>query len=86
MATMNSIIEYVDGVKPNAYDDEVKYRWINTLEGKIHRHLFCQHVPKQKALREQCFLFWRYYSRIRSRSARSRAESGSVSPQAKLRA
>ena len=46
MATMNSIIEYVDGVKPNAYDDEVKYRWINTLEGLISREVHGVSAPE----------------------------------------
>lgn len=35
MATMNTVIERVDGLKPNAYTDEDKYRWINQLEGII---------------------------------------------------
>ena len=35
MATMNSVIEYVDGVKPNAYTDDDKYKWINNLEGIV---------------------------------------------------
>ena len=26
-------------------------------------HLFCQHEPKQKALRKKCFLFWTCYAR-----------------------
>jgi hypothetical protein len=46
MATMNSVIEYVDGVKPNAYDDEVKYRWINTLEGLISREVHDVRAPE----------------------------------------
>lgn len=33
--TMNGVIEYVDGVKPNVFTDDDKYRWINTLEGLI---------------------------------------------------
>ncbi len=35
MATMNKVIEYVDGVKPNAYDDEAKYDWISRVESMI---------------------------------------------------
>lgn len=35
MATMNTVIERVDGLKPNAYTDEDKYRWINQLEGIV---------------------------------------------------
>lgn len=33
--TIQEIIDYVDGVKPNAYDDEEKLQWINELERKI---------------------------------------------------
>lgn len=35
MATMNSTIEYIDGVKPNVFTDEDKYSWINRLEGMV---------------------------------------------------
>lgn len=35
MATMNTVIERIDGLKPNAYTDEDKYRWINALEGTV---------------------------------------------------
>lgn len=35
MATMNSVIEYVDGLRPNVYEQTDKYRWINTVEGLI---------------------------------------------------
>lgn len=47
MATMNSVIEYVDGVKPNVYSDEDKYRWINTLEGLLSAEVFCDKEPVQ---------------------------------------
>ena len=33
--TPNKVIEYVDRVRPNAYTDEDKYAWLNTLEGTI---------------------------------------------------
>ena len=33
--TPNKVIEYVDGVKPNVYTDDDKYKWINTLEGIV---------------------------------------------------
>lgn len=39
MATMNKVIEYVDRVKPNAYTDEDKYRWMRTLEGRVAREI-----------------------------------------------
>ena len=35
MATMNSVIEYIDGVKPNVYTDDDKYKWIATVDGLI---------------------------------------------------
>lgn len=35
MATMNTVIAQVDQVKPNAYSDEDKANWINTLEGMV---------------------------------------------------
>ena len=35
MATMNSIIEYVDRVKPNVYEATDKYRWLSKVEGVI---------------------------------------------------
>ena len=45
MATMNSVIEYVDGIKPNAYSDDDKYRWINTLEGMVSREVLSKDMP-----------------------------------------
>ena len=35
--TPNKVIEIVDGVKPNSYDEEMKLRWINELEGIVKR-------------------------------------------------
>lgn len=35
MATMNQVIEYVDRVKLNTYNDEDKYRWMRDLEGMV---------------------------------------------------
>lgn len=46
MATMNTVIEYVDRVKPNAFLDEDKYRWINTLEGLISRDVLGYDAPE----------------------------------------
>lgn len=46
MATMNSVIEYVDNVKPNVYDDNVKYKWINALEGLISREVMNEEAPE----------------------------------------
>jgi len=44
MATMNTVIGYVDGVKPNVYTDEDKCRWINQLEGMLSAEVF--HDPE----------------------------------------
>ena len=45
MATMNTVIEYVDRVKPNAYADDDKYRWINTLEGLVSHEVLNSNAP-----------------------------------------
>lgn len=45
MATMNTVIGYVDGVKPNVYTDEDKYRWINQLEGMLSTDVFHDTEP-----------------------------------------
>lgn len=45
MSTMNTVIEYVDGVKPNVYTDEDKYRWINTLEGMLSAEVYGDKEP-----------------------------------------
>ena len=37
MATINKVIEYVDGVKPNAYDEEAKFHWMCELDGMVAR-------------------------------------------------
>lgn len=44
--TMNEVLERVDGVKPNAYLNEDKYRWINTLEGMISEQVHDQDKPE----------------------------------------
>lgn len=37
MTTINKVIERVDAVKPNAYGEEDKTRWINQLDGMVQR-------------------------------------------------
>ena len=37
MATPNKVIEYVDKVKPNVYDQEEKFQWLCDLDGMIRR-------------------------------------------------
>ena len=34
--TAQEIIAAVDAVKPNAFDNASKLRWLNALEGRIH--------------------------------------------------
>ena len=46
MATMHTVIEYVDRVKPNAYTDDDKCRWINTLEGLVSRDVLNESAPE----------------------------------------
>lgn len=46
MATMNTVVEYVDAVKPNAYSNDDKYRWINTLEGLVSREVLNDDAPE----------------------------------------
>lgn len=46
MATMNTVIEYVDRVKPNAYTDEDKYKWINQLEGLVCMQVMDANAPE----------------------------------------
>ena len=46
MATMKTVIEYVDRVKPNAYTDEDKYRWINIAEGLVSREVLNDDAPE----------------------------------------
>lgn len=36
---MNEVIEYVDGIKPNVYAYEDKYRWMSTLDGLVAREV-----------------------------------------------
>lgn len=38
--TPNKAIEIVDRVKPNAYSEEDKFRWINDLDGMVKRMVF----------------------------------------------
>lgn len=37
--TMNEVIEYVDRVKPNAYSEDEKYKWIAQVEGLVSREV-----------------------------------------------
>lgn len=35
--TINKVIEYVDMVKPNAYEEEAKFAWLQELDGMVAR-------------------------------------------------
>lgn len=45
MATMNKVIEYIDGVKPNVYTENDKYQWIARLEGMISSEVHMDDYP-----------------------------------------
>ena len=47
MPTMNEVIQYLDTVKPNAFPDDIKYKWINTLEGMISLEVHQDEEPVQ---------------------------------------
>lgn len=46
MATMNTVIEQVDRLKPNAFTDEDKYKWINQLEGLVSVQVMEEEAPE----------------------------------------
>lgn len=50
MATMNSVIEELDEVKPNVYSEEVKYKWLSRLEGMISLEVHQNEEPIQYEL------------------------------------
>lgn len=52
MSTMNTVIAQVDGIKPNAYADEDKYRWICQLEGLLSAEVFQDEAPLCPAVPE----------------------------------
>lgn len=45
MATMNRVIEYVDEIRPNAYSDDYKYKWMSNLDGIIAREVMQIDAP-----------------------------------------
>ena len=38
--TLKECIEYVDGIKPNAFTNDQKTRWINEIEGRVQTEVF----------------------------------------------
>ena len=47
MATMNSIIEELDELKPNVFSDDAKYRWMARLDGMISLDIHLDKEPIQ---------------------------------------
>lgn len=41
--TIKEIVEFADGVKPNAFTQEQKTAWISELEGRIQQEVFLMH-------------------------------------------
>ena len=40
MATLRQVIDFVEGIKPSAYSEEIKTEWINEIEGAIQSEIF----------------------------------------------
>ncbi len=38
--TLREVIEYTDNIKPNAFTDKDKTRWINEVEGMVQTNIF----------------------------------------------
>ena len=45
MVTINKVIEMVDGMTPNTFDEEVKFQWLSRLDGMISRVIMEQEDP-----------------------------------------
>lgn len=50
MATMKSVIVELEEVKPNVIPDEIKYKWLATLDGRISIEVFGEKEAKTYAL------------------------------------
>ena len=46
MATMNTVIERVDKVKPNAFDADIKLGWLSKVEGTISTEVYGMAEPR----------------------------------------
>lgn len=49
MAKLGEVLSYVDEIRPNAYTDEQKLKWLNELEGTIQQ-LVLQRKPEETVL------------------------------------
>ena len=38
--TPSKVIEYIDGIRPNAYDEEVKLKWISNVDCMVKKLVF----------------------------------------------
>lgn len=47
ISTLNEVIERVDKVKPNTYDDNTKADWIYRMEGRLRREVIKENPPQQ---------------------------------------
>ena len=45
MATISKVIEAVDGISPNDYDPEIKFRWMAELDAMVARDVTGQEAP-----------------------------------------
>lgn len=46
MSTLNEVIERVDKVKPNTYDENTKADWLYRLDGRICREVMLKEPPE----------------------------------------
>lgn len=44
--TVKELFEYIDMVKPNAFDDADKLRWLNQFDGEIQTEMFLIKEPE----------------------------------------
>lgn len=44
--TVQELFEYIDMVKPNAFDDADKLRWLNQFDGEIQTEMFLIKEPE----------------------------------------
>ena len=47
MATINEVIEKVDKIKPNVFDENQKAEWIYRLDGRISKEVLKEEPPRQ---------------------------------------
>lgn len=43
---MNSVIEELDKLKPNVYDEDIKYKWMARLDGMISEQIHGEELPE----------------------------------------